>query len=126
MFSFTGILFGYLLSLIAPEELGVGEKHFIFARRAILFFSFIFIGFFLFNLKFISLVYLTSLIFLACLISFFEFSKKIFLTNTLAYLFFIITFFLIDKTELNLVLTSFTFLYGFPIGLLLSSNINQK
>ena len=48
LFSLTGILFGIMLSLIAPEELRVGKKYFVLFKRIIFVTIFILANYYLY------------------------------------------------------------------------------
>jgi len=128
LFSLTGFLFGFILSLISPEELKPGKKYFLLIKK-ILFYSIILFSFFLFiyfkNYYFASipLIYLIlSLIIIR--------KQKIFLEEIFNYSFFIVIYllFLAVKLQNNIliILPSLVFLYGLPSGTLARLRIIEK
>ena len=116
LFSFTGIPLGFILSLIAPEEIIPGKKYLLFLKYLLFFgifaagnYSFLSKGDYLFGLIF-SVIMLLS--FLLAYIK----TKFIELGN---YLVFILLFLTETNKDIALILLSLIFLYGFPAGTLI-------
>jgi len=113
LFALTGVGFGALLSYIAPEELSLGKKYFIFLRNVLFFSITLFISFLLFE---INLLFAIS--FLLIMIALFLLKVKLgnHLLEIPSYAIFILSYFFIDN--FSLILVTLIFLYGFPVGTL--------
>lgn len=114
--SYFGLFVGFILAIIAKEELKQGKKYFIFLQKIILLLIFIFL------LIFIKLNYLLVLLILIFILIYIlkNYLKKQF--NELSYIYIILSIiFYISSKELNLFVieSSLIFLYGLPTGTLL-------
>ena len=119
LFSLLGIVIGYVLALIAPEELDNGMKYFRFIKQTIYLSIFALISFHFLSVNFLSyflvFVFITIILFTILMKNHdlrFEFS---------VYSFFFIPYFLITDTNIQMLLVSLIFLYGFPLGSLIKS-----
>jgi len=116
LFSFTGIIFGLILSLIAPEEIVPGKRYLLFLKYILFFaifvvgnYSFLLIGDYYFGLIF-SIIIPVLFILTYVKLPFIEYGN---------YVVFSIMFLVEVNFELSLILASLIFLYGFPTGTLL-------
>ena len=116
LFSFTGIIFGLILSLIAPEEIVPGKRYLLFLKYILFFaifvvgnYSFLLIGDYYFGLIF-SIIIPVLFILTYVKLPFIEYGN---------YVVFSIMFLVEVNFELSLILASLVFLYGFPTGTLL-------
>ncbi len=120
--AYLGLLVGYVLSLIAKEELKSGKKYFIFLQKALLSLIFIF-------LLVMGFSYIAVLLLLACIVNYVmkNYLKKKFDDIIYTYIILSIIFYLSSKT-LNLftIEASLIFLYGLPTGTLLSTNSKKE
>ncbi|MEK6969152.1 MAG: hypothetical protein AABW48_01865 [Nanoarchaeota archaeon] len=118
--SLTGLLFGIILSFIAPEELTSGKKYFmLFKQSLFVIISGIIIFSFLQSRQF----YLVLLFALSAAALFFldlKLKKKKYRRYyVLHYFLFLLPYFLNHNVSFRLILISLIFLYGFPLGTLL-------
>jgi len=123
LISYLGLFAGFILAIIAKEELKAGKKYFILSQKIILLLIFIFL------LVFIDLNYIIILLILAfILISLWKtYSEKEF--NELPYIYAIlaIIFYISSKTlNLFIIESSLIFLYGLPIGTLLTKKDKKE
>ncbi len=119
--SYLGLLIGFLLAVIAKEELKPGKKYFIFLQTIILLLIFLFL------LIFIKLIYLLVLLILASIIIYCLKRNKEF--NELPYIYIILSviFFLSSKIlNLFIIESSLIFLYGLPTGSLLTKKSKKE
>lgn len=110
--SLTGLLFGYILTYIAPEEINLSRKYFLLMKRIIFVIIGITITYFL-AVKSLWWIFLI-LIFVGILLM--ELKIKHRQKEIIIYLSFIIPYFFINE---KLLLASLIFLYGFPLGSML-------
>jgi hypothetical protein len=118
-FSLVGILCGFLLSKIAPEELSAGKKYFKFVKTTFYFISLIIFSiFFILNQSYLyfGVVFVLAIVLFLLQLKF----KKLFLDLFTYLLFFIPAFFYQEQT-FHLLLAVSLFLYGFPVGVALKS-----
>ena len=106
-----GIAVGYVLSLIAPEELKVGKKYFVWTLRVI----FIGMSAIVTWLLHADLLFMVVFLVIAIVLLVVLLKKGDSKLNLLPYLVFVPLLFLFYSEMLVLLL----FLYGFPVGLLL-------
>jgi len=116
LFSLSGIVLGYILGMLAVEELHDGKKYFLLVKR-ILFIAIILFSEFIFikqnDLLFLLPLLMAGIILFVILLK----NKKNLYLEIISYLLFIVTYFLIP--EYKLLLATLIFLYGFPVGLLI-------
>lgn len=115
--SLTGILFGILLSYIAPEELLSGKKYFKIIKKIL----FVIISLTALFYFFQDQQYLWLFLMSALSITLFTLIDKIKgpLFQGAPYFLFILPFFLNRNETFHLILASLIFLYGLPTGNLL-------
>ena len=120
--SFSGLIIGLALAIIAKEEISPGKKYFIFLQKAILLLIFIFLIYFL-KLNLIN--WIIVLLFIFIYLIKYQWNKKI---NESFYIYLILSIiFYISSKSLNLFIieSSLIFLYGLPTGTL-STAKNKK
>jgi len=112
--AYLGLFSGFILALIAKEELKEAKKYLIFFQKITLLFIFIFL------LVFIKLNYLVVLLIIIFVMIYFLKGRKEF--NELPYIYIILSaIFYLSSRKLNLFVieSSLVFLYGLPTGSLL-------
>ena len=125
LISLLGILFGYLLAKIAPEELKDGRKYFLLMKKILFVALFLIINYyFLINKSYSYLVTFTILCIILFLIDLklnlkLKLKLKSQYMEIANYIVFIIPYFLIPQINFQLLIASLMFIYGFPIGTLL-------
>ncbi len=119
LFSVSGIIWGYLLALIAPEELTKGKKYFVLVKRIILGLMIVLVNYYLYLLKeYLFLIIFTLLIiFLFLMEVVFVPKRKVY--ELLIYSLILSSFFLISDSDFRLILASLIFLYSLVSGTLL-------
>lgn len=121
LISYSGLFIGFILALIAKEELKAGKKYFIQLQKIILLLIFIFL------IIFIKLNYTLFLLIFIIIIGLKKYGKKDF--NELVYIYIIlgIIFYLSSKnSNLLAIESSLIFLYGLPTGSLLYKDKDKK
>jgi len=124
IFSFTGILLGWLLAKIAPEELKHGQKYFQLLKQ-VLFLAISLAGLILmwkqnswlwfFIILVISIgLYVTNL------------KQKYFPTSLFEYLLYILIYAATQIQQGQFFIAALIFLYGFPIGLMIEKPKPKK
>jgi len=116
LLTLVGLLCGFLLAFIAPEELAPGRKYFFLLKH----FFFLFIAVLL--LYALAPIHLYALIPILLVISFYllnEIKLKIIFFDLAYYPFFLLPLFIITDPVLQITLVTAIFLYGFPLGTLL-------
>ncbi len=109
--SFSGIFVGMLLGYIAKEELKPGKKYFIWIQNIILIFAAIFV-LYSFHLNII----LSIIIGLVMTLGILYFKPK----AVIGYILLAVLIFIsLGNTNLFIITSSLTFLYGFPTGSLI-------
>jgi hypothetical protein len=116
----AGILCGIALSYIAPEELSVGKKYFIWLKRVLWVILLGIMSYNLFLAKENILLGIDAVLFIGLLIL--EFLKENKYFYILNYALLIATYFSLPSNQL--LFTSVIFLYGFPSGTLLRMEIS--
>ncbi|MBT4541093.1 hypothetical protein HOC35_06270 [Candidatus Woesearchaeota archaeon] len=116
--SFLGIISGFILSLIAPEELRSGKRYFDWLARIIVF---LIMFFFIIYTKATSFHY----IFLVIIILLVLFTKNKYLDYSYP-LFSIVIFFSLESTTLLLIQSSLIFILGLVIASLFMTKYENK
>lgn len=119
--AYLGLFVGFILAIIAKEELKAGKKYFLFLQRIILLLIFVFL------LIFIKLSYILVLLVLVFIMVYLLKRKKEF--NELPYIYLILSiiFYLSSKKlDLFLIESSLIFLYGLPTGSLLTQKSKKE
>ena len=119
LIAYIGLFIGFILAIMAKEELKPGKKYFIFLQKAILLliFLFLFIGF-----NYLSVLLLFALILIYVLKKRIEFGESPYIYTILA-----IIFYLSSKNLNQFVIeSSLIFLYGLPTGTLLTKKSNKE
>jgi len=119
LLTLVGLLCGFLLALIAPEELVPGRKYFLLLKH---FFFLVIATLLLYALV---PIYLYAFIPVLLVISFYllnEIKLKNPLFDLAYYPFFLLPFFVIADPVLQIILATAIFLYGFPLGTLLKDD----
>ncbi len=119
--AYMGLFIGFILAIIAKEELKAGKKYFILLQKIILLLIFVFL------LVFIELSYIPILLILAFILISILRSKKEF--NELPYIYIILAIiFYLSSKQLNLFIieSSLIFLYGLPIGTLITKKSKKE
>lgn len=119
LLSLVGILFGFLLAKIAPEELAPGKKYFKFMK----------VVFYLATLTIVTVFYILNNLYLYLIIIFvlaiilflLQLKLKHLILDLLTYLLFFTAAYLYYDPTFNLLLATSLFLYGFPVGITLKS-----
>ncbi len=124
LISLAGIIFGLVLSYLAPEEFSSGKRYFLFLKRVLLGIILIFV-----NYTFLtSSNYLIMSIFTVFMVGLFVLEMNWFkislaksqqIVEISNYLIFIFFYFFLAEQQSQLVLASLIFLYGLPAGTLL-------
>ena len=119
LFSVSGIIWGYVLGLIAPEELEKGKKYFVWLKRIILGLILVLVDYQWYVLKeYLLLVIFTVLIiFLFLMEIVFVPKRKVY--QLLIYSLILSSFFLISDLDFRLILASLIFGYSLVSGTLL-------
>lgn len=119
--SYSGLFLGFLLAIIAKEEIKQGERYFILLKKTILALIFIF----LLILK--TKDHLTTTLILAFVILYMIKTKKEF--NELPYIYIILGLVLYTSSknlELLMIESSLIFILGFPVGTLLTKKDKKR
>ena len=117
LFSLTGIIFGLILALIAPEELRAGKKYFLLLKKIIFIIIFFLINYYLYLAEnYYVLIPFTILGIVLFIIEFMQIKPIYELSN---YLIFVIPYFFVTNNKFHLLLAGLIFLYGLPTGTLL-------
>ncbi len=134
LFSFSGLIFGGILQIIAPEEHESGKKHFILLKKILLLLIVSVVnGHFVWQQEWTLINGIILLVFDMLIISFYLLktkkieikllsSKYLELANFLA---FIIPYFILQH-QFQLIYLTLIFLYGLPLGTLLLEKIQNK
>lgn len=109
LISLTGLLFGYILTYIAPEELKPGKKYFIWMKRVIFVVIVALVAYQLLS----QWLWGISFLIIGILLFVINLKKYNLFLEIFNYLLFIIPYFFIDE---KLILASLIFLYGLPAG----------
>lgn len=119
LFSVSGIIWGYVLGLIAPEELGKGKKYFIWVKRIILGLVLVLVDYQWYGLReyLLLIVFSIIIIFLFLMEMVFVTKRKVY--QLLIYVLILVSFFLISDLDFRLILASLIFLYSLVSGTLL-------
>ena len=117
LFSLTGIIFGLILALIAPEELKAGKKHFILLKRTIFVIIFFLVNYYLYLAE--NYYLLIPFTILAIVLFIVEFVQKKPIYELFNYLIFVVPYFFNVEKRFQLLLATLIFLYGLPTGTLL-------
>lgn len=119
LFSVSGIIWGYVLGLIAPEELGKGKKYFVLIKRIILGLILILLDYQWYALKeyLLLIIFSIMIIFLFLMEMIFVAKRKVY--QLLIYSLILVSFFLISDLDFMLILASLIFLYSLVSGTLL-------
>lgn len=118
---YLGLFIGFILAIIAKEEIKPGKRYFLLLQKIILLLIFIFL------LIFIDLNYILVLLILAFIIIHLLKTKKEFKELPYIYIILSIIFYLSSK-KLNLFIieSSLIFLYGLPTGSLLTKKDKKE
>jgi len=119
LFSLLGIGVGYVLALIAPEELDSGKKYFIFTKQALYFSIFALISFHFLNVQLLS--YFLVFVLITIILFTIQIKNNNQWLESSVYFLFIVPYFLITNVNIKILLISLIFLYGFPLGSLIKS-----
>jgi len=124
IFSFTGFIFGIILSLIAPEEIKAGEKYFFFIQKTIFILIFLTVNLYLY----LSQQHIIAIVYSIISIFIFLLYTRIYsdLLEIPTYLLFITSYFLNPNPLFHLLITSFIFLYGLPTGTIVRTKLRKK
>ncbi len=119
LFLISGIIWGYVLALIAPEELGKGKKYFVWVKIIILGLILILIDYQWYILKeyLLLMVFSIMIIFLFLMENAFIAKRKVY--ELLIYVIILSSFFLISNLDFKLILASLIFGYSLVSGTLL-------
>jgi hypothetical protein len=119
--SYIGLFMGFILALIAKEEIKPGKKYFLFLQKAIL--SAIFIILFIF----LDLNYIAILLLLACIIIYITKKKKEFNDTIYTYILLSVIFYLSSRNiNLFIIEAPLIFFYGLPTGTLLTTKDKKQ
>ena len=115
--SLLGLVAGYALARIAPEELESGMKYFQLIKKIVFIILSGVVSYYLYPNKLLALFLVLSIIL------FYLISKKLFvemyhkiILEFLIYLFFITPYVLINNQQFKLMIASLLFIYGFPLA----------
>lgn len=114
LFACTGIVFGVILAMIAPEELQVGKKYFKIIKKTL----FVLL-FFIINYSFyVSSQYILLILFSIITIVLFviELTKWKQVYEIINYILFLVPFFFVGGIENKMILATIIFIYGLPTG----------
>ncbi|MBT4935917.1 hypothetical protein HOL21_01925 [Candidatus Woesearchaeota archaeon] len=116
LFSLTGIVFGYILACIAPEELDVGKKYFVIGQHVLYTLIVILSGYYIFQISSIACI-----VWILVAITFFILKMKLKnkYTEVGSYIIFAVPYFINADRTFQLLLITLIFLYGFPFGTLI-------
>jgi len=115
--SLLGIVFGYLLGKIAPEELKPGNKYFILFKRIM----FILVSLFVivYFIQYVSIVITLIFVLLAIVIFVLLLKMKNEWLEILPFVLFLSAVIFHSEQNFYLVLSSLIFVYGLPVGTLI-------
>lgn len=117
LFSFSGIIFGYILGMMAVEELHDGKRYFLHSKK-ILFITILIISTFYFFQQ-NNYYGLTLFLLVGIVLFIIQLKRKDLWLEILPFILFGTVYFFI---EVKLLMAILIFLYGFPIGLLIKHN----
>ena len=118
--SFAGLICGYILALIAPEELRAGKEYLRWGRRIIFVLLFFVFNYFLYLSNYYLIIPFTII---AVVLFSLEFVKTKRIYELFNYLLFAVFYFLVaEKT----IIAGLIFLYGLPVGTLLRRILNKE
>jgi len=120
---YIGLFMGFILVLMAKEEIKPGKKYFLFLQKAILSLIFILL------VVFLGLNYIVILLLLACIIIYItkNYLKKEFNDVIYTYILLSVIFYLSSKNlNLFIIESSLIFLYGLPTGTLLTTKDKKQ
>lgn len=119
--SYIGLFVGFILAIIAKEEIKPGKKYFIFLQKLILLLIFIFL------LVFIKLNYILVLLILVFIVIYLLKTKKEFNESPYIYIVLSVVFYLSLKIlSLFVIESSLIFIYGLPTGSLLTKKSKKE
>ena len=124
IFSFTGILLGWLLAKIAPEELKHGQKYFQLLKQ-VLFIAISLAGLIL-MWKQNSWLWFFIILILAIGLYITNLKHKSFPTSLFEYLLYILIYAATQIEQGQFFIAASIFLYGFPIGLMIEKPKPKK
>ena len=123
LFACTGIIFGVILAMIAPEELSSGKKYFLLMKRVL----FIILFFFVNSLLYIAENYVLIIVFsiLAIILFVIELTiwKKAY--EIANYVIFLIPYFFVLGSNNKMILATMIFIYGLPTGTLIKRKLEN-
>jgi len=123
LFSLTGIIFGLILALIAPEELKAGKKYFLLSKRIIFVLIFFLVNYYLYLAK--NYYVLIPFTILAIILFVLELTSQKKIYELFNYFIFTIPYFFSTENTFHLLLAVLIFGYGFPLGTLLKKFIEN-
>ena len=114
LFSLTGILFGLILALIAPEELKIGKKYFFLFKLIIFVLIFFLVNYYMYLAK--NYYILIPFTILAIILFIVELTSRRKIYELFNYLIFAVPFFFSSEQNFQLLLAVLIFIYGLPTG----------
>ena len=124
LIALSGILGGYALSRIAPEEIKPGKTYFFILTRSILVILFLTISYYLFVSQ--KYVLLFSFVSLALILLILSLKREHIWLYAVTYLLLGSFYFLHLEQSYNLIVASLLFVYGLPVGTLLSTSDHEN
>ena len=115
--SYLGIIFGYILALIAPEELRVGRNLFRIGKFAMFLVIFLLANYYLYLFSSIIVVSIFSVLMIIMFVLELVYMKRIY--ELFNYVIFTIPYFIIGDDTFRLVFASVLFVYGLVAGTLI-------
>ncbi len=117
LIALSGLLFGYLLTRIAPEELREGRKYFFLMKHILFILLFITINYYFAREKMFLPLLIFAFIMGGLFVAGLKLSKQIIEIGN--YVIFTASYFIILQTGFQLLVASLVFLYGLPAGTLI-------
>ena len=117
LFACTGIIFGVILAMIAPEELSSGKKYFLLMKRVLFIILFFFVNYLLDIAENYVLIIVFSILAIILFVIELTIWKKAY--EIANYVIFLIPYFFVLGSNNKMILATMIFIYGLPTGTLI-------
>ena len=123
LFACTGIIFGLILAMIAPEELKLGKKYFLLIKRAMFVIMFFLINYSLYVVENYILLVIFSILAIILFVVELTVWKKVY--EIANYVIFLVPYFFVEGQSIKLILAILIFIYGLPTGTLIKKKLEN-